>query len=205
MKSSSIKHADQDCQPEMLVAVGASAGGLKEIVLLVEQLPSWFRGTMIVASHRKPAEDNTLAMILANCARVDVIEPVDEEALECTTIYVGKAEETVEVDDLEFDVAVDMSAYARIHRIDDLFKSVAESAGRNAVGIVLSGMLSDGVDGLEAIQKAGGFCIVQRPSDAEFDSMPNNALARLTPDFVGTTEEISSMLMELALKRSSNE
>ena len=191
------------CPPDLVVVLGASAGGLKEIVLLVERLPAWFRGTMIVATHRQPGHPNVLANILKDRASVEVIEPVDEKSLECFTIYVGKPSETVTVDEKVFDVKIDTSQYARLHRIDDLFKSVAESAGRDAVGVILSGMLSDGVDGLEAIQKAGGYCMVQRPSDADFDDMPNNALGRIAPDFVGTTEEISDVLTELARKRSA--
>ncbi|MGB7347194.1 MAG: chemotaxis protein CheB [Pirellulaceae bacterium] len=185
----------------LVVAIGASAGGFKEICLIVQQLPTWFAGTLLIATHREPDKPNTLAEVLANRARVEVEEPVDEECMECTTIYVGAPNERVEVDGDEFDVEDDRSRYARIHRIDDLFKSVAESAGKNAVGIVLSGMLYDGTEGLRAIHQAGGFCMVQDPDDADFRSMPDNALDAVPIAFVGTTEDISSKLMELSLGR----
>lgn len=185
----------------LVVAIGASAGGFKEICLIVEQLPTWFAGTLLIATHREPDQPNTLAAILANRARVEVDEPVDEESMECTTIYVGAPNERVEVDGDEFDVEDDRSRHARIHRIDDLFKSVAESAGKNAVGIILSGMLKDGTDGLKASHEAGGFCMVQDPGDAAFSSMPDNALDAVPIAYVGTTEDISSKLMELALGR----
>ena len=183
----------------LIVAIGASAGGFKEIVTIVEGLPQWFAGTLIVATHREPTHENMLANILAKRARVRVEEPEDEENLECTTIYVGHSDETVEVDGEEFDVAVDTSRYARMHRIDDLFESVAESAGKNAVGVVLSGMLNDGTAGMRAIKNAGGRCIIQTPSDADCPSMPEHALAEVDPVFVGTAAEISSFLMEMAL------
>ncbi|MBB3209236.1 chemotaxis response regulator CheB [Rhodopirellula rubra] len=183
----------------LIVAIGASAGGFKEIVTIVEGLPCWFAGTLIIATHREPKHENVLADILARRARIRVDEPEDEECLECTTIYVGHSDETVEVDGDEFDVEVDTSRYARMHRIDDLFKSVAESAGRNAVGVILSGMLSDGTEGMRAIKSAGGRCIIQSPSDADCPSMPLHALAEVDPVFVGTAAEIASFLMELAL------
>ncbi|MEO1618207.1 MAG: chemotaxis protein CheB [Planctomycetota bacterium] len=198
---SETRESKKKSVPEMIIVVGASAGGFKEIALLVEYLPAWFKGTMIVANHRLPHESNDLAKILADRARVRVHEPVDDQALECTTIYVGKPNETIEVDDGGFDVRVNTSNYARVHRIDDLFKSVADTVGKNAVGVILSGMLSDGIDGLEAIQQAGGYCIVQCPEDAQYDSMPKNAIERIEPDFIGTTREISSVLMELAVER----
>ena len=185
--------------PNLIVAIGASAGGFKEIITIVEGLPLWFAGTLIVATHREPKHENVLGDILARRARVRVEEPEDEESLECTTIYVGHSDETVEVDGEEFGVEVDTSRYARMHRIDDLFKSVAESAGKNAVGVILSGMLSDGTAGMRAIKDAGGRCIVQTPSDAACPSMPEHAIEEVEPVFVGTAAEISSFLMEMAL------
>ena len=183
----------------LIVAIGASAGGFKEIITIVEGLPPSFAGTLIVATHREPKHENVLADILARRARVRVNEPADEESLECTTIYVGHSDETVEVDGQQFDVEVDTSRYARMHRIDDLFKSVAHSAGKNSVGVILSGMLNDGTEGMRAIKDAGGRCLVQSPSDASYSSMPLHALAEVEPVFVGTAAEISSFLMEMAL------
>ena len=185
--------------PNLTVAIGASAGGFKEIITIVESLPLWFAGTLIVATHREPKHENALAKILAHRARVHVEEPEDEESLECTTIYVGHSDETVEVDGTKFDVEVDTSLYARMHRIDDLFESVAQSAGKNAVGIILSGRLNDGTAGMRAIKDAGGRCIIQAPSDASYPSMPTHALAEVEPVFVGTAAEISSFLMEMAI------
>ena len=185
--------------PNLIVAIGASAGGFKEIVTIVEKLPQWFAGTVVFATHREPKHENVLADILSKRARVRVDEPEDEKCLECTTIYVGCPDETVEVDGKEFDVEIDTSFYARMRRIDDLFQSVAESAGKNAVGVILSGMLSDGTAGMKAIKDAGGRCIVQAPDDAVCSSMPLSALKEVDPVFVGTAAEISSFLMEIAL------
>lgn len=204
MKTDAIKDRNKCCQPEMVIVVGASAGGLKEIKILVEGFPPGFQGTMIVANHRMPSRSNVLIDILDRHARVRVHEPVDEQALECTTIYVGSSNSTVEVHEDEFEISFDTSRYARIHRIDDLFKSVAASVGKNAVGVILSGMLKDGTAGLEAIRDAGGYCMVQCPDDATFDSMPTSAIGRVTPNFIGTTQEISRKLTELAIERAQD-
>jgi two-component system chemotaxis response regulator CheB len=187
--------------PNLIVAIGASAGGFSEIVTIVKTLPVDFAGTLIIATHRYPNHENVLARILADKARVCVAEPADEDCLECTTIYVGKSDERVEVDGEEFDVEVDRSKCARMHRIDDLFVSVDQSAGENAVGIILSGMLSDGVVGLKAIHDAGGHCVIQSPKDAQSADMPINALAEVDPSFPGTTDEICRYLAELAKGR----
>ncbi|QDT11941.1 chemotaxis protein CheB [Stieleria marina] len=106
---------------------------------------------MIVATHRQPGRKITLTEILAHCTRGNFVEPVDEQSLVCAMIYLEKRSETVEVDDVQFEVSIDTSSDAPLHRIDELFSPVADSAGKDALGLTLSGMLSDGVDGLEAI------------------------------------------------------
>lgn len=185
--------------PDIVVAIGGSAGSLKSIIEIVELLPAWFHGTMVVALHRGVEQPNRLRDVLSHRAQVDVIEPADEDCLECTTIYVGHPGDTVEVEQGAFEITADSSKFARLTRIDDLFTSVAESSGENAVGVILSGMLSDGAEGLKAIHDAGGFCIVQSPDEADFSSMPVAAIEATEIDFIGTTREIASEIMERSI------
>jgi len=122
---------------------------------------------------------------------------VEGEKLSCTTVYVGAPAESVEIEGNRIHSEIDVSDVSRMERIDDLFITAAKSARENAVGVILTGMLSDGVEGLKAIHKAGGYCIVQDPKDAKFDSMPKNALAEVDADFVGTSDEIADRLITL--------
>lgn len=156
---------------------------------------------MVIASHRAPESTNLLLEILARRASIQVLQPEDEECLVCTAIYIGDSRATVKVVGGSFSVKEDVSAVSRIRRIDDLFVSVAQSAGARAVGVILSGMLSDGVAGLRAIHEAGGTCLVQNPHQATFDSMPENALASVPADFVGSTDEIAARIVEIAHQR----
>lgn len=193
---------EQGQSPSLVIAIGSSAGGLPEVVKIVESLTQWFQGTVVLANHRPPQSGNRLRDILAVKAHVRVEEPADEDCLEKATIYVGHASDTVEVDGPEFDIIQDTSKQSRLRRIDDLFLSVAESAGANSVGVILSGALADGAAGLKAIHKAGGTCIVQDPFQAQYDSMPQNALREVPAAFVGTTDEIISHLMEISVRRN---
>jgi chemotaxis response regulator CheB len=189
--------------PNLLIGIGASAGGLQEIKTIIGRLPKSFAGAIVVACHRAPGHKNMLAGILAKHTNVKVREPSDQDKIECATIYVGDSSERIEVESHGlFDVEVDNSKFARFHRIDDLFHSIAAAAGRNSVGVVLSGMLWDGIEGLEAIKASGGYCIVQDPLDASFESMPQNALDAVNVDFVGDADEIATRLIEIAAKRN---
>lgn len=185
----------------LLIAIGASAGGFEEILKIVEGLPRRIQAVIMIATHRKPDETNLLASILDRCSSVDVVSPVDNEYLDCATIYVGAPSESVKVEGYRFDIEVNRTQQSRLKRIDDLFISVASSAGENAVGVLLSGMLSDGVEGMKAISAAGGRCIIQDPEDASYDSMPRQALDQVKPDFVGTAEQIVNRLIRIAEDR----
>lgn len=189
--------------PNLLVVIGASAGGLQPIKTILGELPEDLQATVIVATHRDPAlHDNVLADILERATDMDVQEPMENDHLNCATIYVGKPRDTVSVEGKSIHLKRLFDDFGRLHRIDDLFLSAAESARENTVGIILSGMLYDGVQGLEAIADEGGKCIVQDPAEARFDSMPKNALAAVDVDFVGSAEEIAELLIQLAAERS---
>ncbi|MDB2685842.1 chemotaxis protein CheB [Mariniblastus sp.] len=185
----------------LIVAIGGSAGGNQEIVTIISKLPEDYQGCIVVATHRAPTHTNTLAKVLGFKAQVEISEPFDHECLECTTVFIGAPDQKVEVNYDQFDIERDPTGKSKLKRIDDLFSSVAKSAKHNAVGVILSGAMSDGVQGLKDIHDAGGFCIVQDPKDAQFDSMPNNALAEVDANFVGTAEEIADVLIEIASGR----
>ncbi|MEM6473694.1 MAG: chemotaxis protein CheB [Planctomycetota bacterium] len=192
---------ERQSDTRLVVVVGASAGGLAEIIKIVDALPPWFEATMVIANHRTPERANLLLDILASRTSIQVLQPEDEECLECTAIYIGDSRDTVRVVGGSFSVKEDVSALSRLRRIDDLFVSVAQSAGDRAVGVILSGMLSDGAAGLRAIHEAGGQCLVQHPHQAAFDSMPENAIASVPADFVGSTDEIAARIVEIAHQR----
>ena len=189
--------------PNLLVVIGASAGGLEPIRQIISHLPESFQATVIVATHRNPAEtQNRLAEILSHDARLKVREPVEGESLDCTTLYVGRPSSSLRIDGRIAHLDDVASHLERLQRIDELFLSAARYAGENAVGVILSGTLSDGVEGLKAIHAAGGKCIVQDPADAIFDDMPQNALNDVPVDYVATPVGIAGILIELAAERS---
>ena len=74
--------------------------------------------------------------------------------------------------------------------INFFFQSLAEEQGARSVGVILSGMGSDGCSGLRAIKAQGGLGLAQDPADARFDSMPRSAIAAGLVDLEGTAEEL---------------
>lgn len=197
-----MSNQSQPQYPNLLIGVGASAGGLPAIMEIIELLPEQFQGSLVVATHRDPAAPNVLPQLFRNHTRLRVSEPYEGEKISCTHVYVARPDQVMTVDGRDLHLHLDADRLRNLRRIDDLFASIAASAGPNSVGVVLSGMLWDGVEGLRAIKQAGGACIVQHPDDAAFESMPRHALQAVDCDYVGTTMEIASRLVELGAGRS---
>lgn len=189
--------AANDCN--LTVVIGASAGGLEAIRGLLEELPDDFEAVIVIATHRSPEPgQNHLAGILSRFTKLRVRDPVEGERLACQTLYVGPASKSLVIDGEDARLLDVERQVARLERIDALFETAAKYAGPNAVGVILSGTMWDGVAGLQAISEAGGVCIVQEPFEAKFDGMPINALNAVDVDFVGTVKEIAQRLVEFA-------
>lgn len=187
--------------PNLLVGIGASAGGLPPLLEIVDHLSSGYQGAIFVVTHRGPDGPNALPSIFRKHTRLRVHDAYTNESVSCTHLYVADADEVMTVEGSRIEVRIDAGRLRKLKRIDDLFTSIALSAGRNSVGVILSGALSDGIEGLKAIKTAGGTCLVQTPADALFDSMPCKALEVVEPDLVGSPLEIASYLIELAAGR----
>jgi two-component system chemotaxis response regulator CheB len=84
--------------------------------------------------------------------------------------------------------------------IDTTFRSAAVAFGTRVIGVILSGMLQDGTAGMEAIKRCGGLCVVQKPDDAQFPSMPRSVLTNLDVNYSVSSTEMSIVLRDLVLR-----
>src|SRR5262249_25540494 len=91
---------------------------------------------------------------------------------------------------------IDVTQY---NPVDVFFRSLAEQ-GTPAIGVILSGTASDGVDGVHAIKAEGGTIIVQDPETARFDGMPRAAIATGKVDMVLPPDEMGAALVSLATR-----
>lgn len=82
--------------------------------------------------------------------------------------------------------------------IDALFRSAAARQQGRVVAVLLSGYLSDGVSGLDAVRRCGGLTVVQDPRDAEVPDMPQSALDHHDPDFTVPASQIAGLIAQLA-------
>jgi len=164
-----------------IVGIGASAGGvgaLREFFahLPTEKEPEEGGMAFVVVLHLSPNVDSSLAEILQDDTTLRVERASDGAAVTGGTVYVIPPGRRLTIHDARLKVEKATGPHDP-SSIDRFFRSLASDQGDNAVGIVLSGSGSDGTLGLRAIKEAGGVTMVQDPEEAEYESMPENALA----------------------------
>ena len=181
-----------------IVAIGASAGGIEALHVVVNALPADFPVPVVIVQHLDPRHRSRLAELLSRHSRVPVKQAADGEALRAGTVYLAAPDAHL----LVRGGHIVFSDLPRVHfsrpSIDLLFASVADAYGARALGVVLSGTGVDGADGLRAIKTRGGTTIVQNPASAAHAGMPEAARATGCADHVLLLADIAPTLVELA-------
>jgi two-component system chemotaxis response regulator CheB len=182
------------------VVIGASAGGMDALSVVLSALPETLRAPIFVVLHQPRDRPSLLAELFeARCVR-PVREPEDKEPIEAGTVYFAPPDYHLLVDDgaqlaLSADEPVN---YAR-PSIDVLFESASDAYGSRLLGIVLTGANHDGAAGLSAVDRAGGLAIVQDPKTAQVEVMPAAALAATRGARALPLPEIAEVLRTLGL------
>lgn len=181
-----------------IVALAASAGGLKAITEVLGALPAGFQAAVVIVQHLDPRHRSLMAEILARRAHVRVKEAVEGDRLEAGNAYIAPPNRHLLVNP---DRTLSLTQTELVHFVrpsaDLLFESAAASYRDRAIAVVLSGTGCDGSMGLKAIKKTGGTVIVQDPASAEFRGMPDAAEETGMVDFLLPLGEIAPAIITL--------
>ena len=181
-----------------VVAVAASAGGLRAISQILAALPASFPAAIVVVQHLDPRHRSLMADILSRRTALHVEEAKEGTHLNLGTAYIAPPNRHLLVNP---DGTISLSQSELVHFVrpsaDLLFESVAASYKDRVIAAVLSGTGSDGSMGVKAIKKMGGTVIVQDEQSSEFYGMPGAAIQTGCVDFVLPLGEIASALVTL--------
>jgi len=180
-----------------IAVIGGSAGGADALKLLVQGLPADFPGSVFVTTHMAPTYPSYLRAILEPIARIPVIAALDGQPIVPGHIYLATPDRHLLVMGSTLRLGAGPRENMSRPSIDPMFRSAALSFGTRVVGVILSGLLNDGVSGLEAIHAAGGLTVVQHPLDALEPDMPRAALETVPADHVVPARELADLLMRL--------
>ena len=187
--------------PFRVVAIGASAGGLPAIQVILSQLPRDFPVPILIVQHLAAAHPSLMAELLGAHTPLRVRWAEVGDKLEAGTAYLASPGLHLTVDG-DGVLALPDTDKVRSCRpsADVLFNSVALSFGPRAICVVLTGTGFDGGDGAGAMQRAGGSVIAQDQATSTFFSMPHAAILATTFATVLPIRQIAPALVALATK-----
>lgn len=182
-----------------LVVMGASAGGIEALSVLVATLPPTLPVPVVIAQHLDPNVPSHLGQILARRSKLPVrtvgeAEP-NPERLSPGTIYVVPSDRDVEI----ADSIVRLRSGVRQHpmpSIDRLFTSAAEVYGERVIAVILTGSGSDGTIGARAVKSAGGTVLIENPQTASYPTMPAS-LPPTSVDLVVNLDHMGTLIADL--------
>jgi two-component system chemotaxis response regulator CheB len=187
-----------------VIAIGASTGGTEAIREILEAMPPDAPGILIV-QHMPPIFTAAFAARLNEMCRIEVkeAEPGDRVLLGRALIAPGNQHMTLEIAAAQFVVGLNGDPIVSGHRpsVDVLFRSVARTAGRAAVGVILTGMGADGAAGLLDMKRAGAPTIAQDERTSVVFGMPKEAIAAGAADEVLPLNLIADGALRRALGR----
>lgn len=181
-----------------VVGIGASAGGLEAMQQLLKHLPPDTGMAFILVQHLDPTHESALAPLLSRGTRMRVTEAVNNERIEPNQVYVIPPNKLMGLSGRQLKLFPRQDGKDERAPVDLFMRTMAESVGPRAIGVVLSGNGSDGTEGLLTIKTAGGVTFAQAERSAKYSGMPGNAITAGCVDFVFTPDK-----MALELKRLS--
>jgi two-component system CheB/CheR fusion protein len=180
-----------------VVGIGASAGGLDALKQFLQALPAKTGMAFVFIQHLNPNHVSILPEILERVSPIPVQHVTDMVKIEPDHLYVVPENKVVTTTDGVLNLEPRVNNPKKNDIIDQFFSSLGVVHQSYAVGIILSGALSDGTVGLQVIKSYGGLTFAQDNRTANFDSMPSSAVKAGVIDFVLPPAKIAERLVEI--------
>ncbi|MEO0984515.1 MAG: chemotaxis protein CheB, partial [Cyanobacteria bacterium J06639_14] len=182
-------------QVAFIVGIGASAGGLRALEEFFQNMPSDSQAAFVVIQHLSPNYVSLMVELLDRHTNMAVQRVTDQMPLAPNTIFlIPPGQNLVIVEECLHLIPQDRDEGRQPHfPIDLFFESLAKARKDHAIGIVLSGTGSDGSRGIQDLAEQGGIVLVQHPETAEFDGMPQSAIATGMVDLILSPSEIAQV------------
>ena len=179
----------------VVVGIGASAGGLEALEAFLSHVLTPCIAAFVVIQHLDPTHKSIMPELLQRITQMKVTQARNRMKVEPNCVYVIPPDKDLSI--LHGSLFLLDPANRRGLRlpIDFFFRSLADDQRERAVGVILSGMGSDGTIGLRAIKENAGLSLVQSPESAKFDAMPRSAINAGLADIVAPADELPEQIM----------
>ncbi|MCY7308189.1 MAG: PAS domain-containing protein [Rhodoferax sp.] len=177
------------------MGIGGSAGALEAFERFLARVPVRSGLAYIVVQHLDPTQKAMLAELLQRVTSLSVREASQQMRVEADHVYVIPPNAELSLAQGMLHLTTPTEPRGLRLPVNVLFSSLARDQGASAIGVVLSGMGSDGTLGLQALKAVGGLTVAQEPSSAQFDSMPRSAIAAGCADIVALPADMPERIL----------
>lgn len=178
------------------VGIGCSAGGLEALEQFLTHVPDNNGMAFVIVQHLAPDHVSALPELLRQLTSMPVAEAQDGMLVAPDHVYVIPPNKDMSLLHGRLRLLDPIAPRGLRLPIDFFLRSLAVDRKEQAVGVILSGMGSDGVFGLRAIKGMGGLTLVQEPASAQADSMPRSAIEAGVADFVATPDKLPGRIAD---------
>nr|WP_297348383.1 chemotaxis protein CheB [uncultured Glaciecola sp.] len=192
--SSKVKTVNK---PMPIVGIGASAGGLEALEAFFSHVKTPCNMAFIVIQHLDPSRKGIMAELLGRSTQMKVTEAGNGTKVMPNCVYVIPPNHDLSILHGSLLLLEPLESRGLRLPIDFFFRSLADDQRHNAIGVILSGMGSDGTIGVRAIKAKGGLCLAQLPESAKFDSMPLKAIDTNLIDATAPAEKLPDQIVGL--------
>ena len=187
-----------------VVGIGASAGGIEALKVLLHDLPPGLEAALVVLTHIAHDRPSHLREVLASYSTLPVLEVLGDTPLEPGRVYTAPRGHELGIENGALALKEPGQGLPH-HNIDHFLEGLAGAQGGNALCVILSGAGSDGTAGALRIAKAGGLVLVQDPDEAMNSGMPLSVIRSGMASAVMPVAEIGRQLVRLLSSRAAVE
>jgi two-component system chemotaxis response regulator CheB len=180
-----------------IIVIGASAGGIEALKMLVAELPGDLRAALFLVQHVSAKVPSVLPRMLSRWGPLPALHATEGMRIEQGKIYVAPPSYHLLLEQGSVHLGTGPKEWYVRPAADVLFRSAASAYGSRVVGVVLTGRGGDGTAGLQAVKRSGGVTVVQDPTDAACSSMPQSALKQGEIDYTLPLLCLASLLIHL--------
>ena len=178
-----------------VVGIGASAGGLEALEIFLRHVPDSSGMALVMIQHLDPTHKGVMPELLQRVTPMKVMQVKDQTRVQRDCVYVIPPNKDMSILHGVLHLFDPVTPRGLRLPIDFFFRSLADDQQAHSIGVILSGMGSDGTLGLRAIKEKAGIVFVQTPASAKFDGMPRSAIDAGLADVVAPAEELPGKIL----------
>ena len=169
-------------EPKYIIAIGASAGGMEEINSFFDNTP--LDGVAyVIIQHLSADFKSRMVELLSKHSELKVCEAKNRMIVKSNEVYLIPNDKVMSIKDGKLQLEEKGKKGPHL-TINTFFNSLAQECGIKAIGIILSGLGTDGTEGIMEIKKKGGMVMARNPEKSEFSRMPAHAIATGMVDYI---------------------